>query len=184
VRRVFRILFTTAAACSLLLCVTACVFWVRGYWYVEHVWLTRAAQTVSAWSARGDLSLAWATNWRGDATTGYRREAHAGASTYRRGITATLEHRLLGFGWRDARDGKARFRVVACPAYAVVLATALPPALWAVAWRRRRGRARHGLCARCGYDMRATPKRCPECGTVPARHDLDRTRSPSIPREL
>lgn len=55
------------------------------------------------------------------------------------------------------------YRTVSMPGYyAVVVLLALPTA--SVIVRLRRSRRKEGTCPVCGYDLRATPDRCPECG--------------------
>ena len=52
------------------------------------------------------------------------------------------------------------------PQWPVVLFLGVQPAARLVMSRRRWRRERDRHCPSCGYDLRATPGRCPECGTA------------------
>ena len=58
---------------------------------------------------------------------------------------------------------------VIVPVWFVLLVTAIVPLRFGRHWLRRRRRIRRGHCAECGYDLRASRDRCPECGTTFSR---------------
>jgi len=81
---------------------------------------------------------------------------------------------FAGFEWGDMMqfgpaDTRFVFRAIKVPYWAIVGCCSIPCILFfwrasLVYYRKRRGR-----CVACGYDLRATPALCPECGTPSRR---------------
>ena len=174
-QRLSRALVTLAAALSAAVCVAASALWARSYWRQDTV----------------AVMVGPPVQWQ---FTSLRGRLHAnrmvfppgrvdGDPRYVRTVQAARKlplPRLRGEDLRDRRLGpfavqsgevpSHRFVLVAFPHWALVALSAILPAYWLVLrrrWRRQRLREQ-GRCERCGYDVRATPERCPECGTVVA----------------
>ena len=179
-------LFTLASALSLLLCAAACGLWAQSHasgigWHSTRLvkdpdWPRRhTSRFYLSWNGLGGWGYA-SGSWPWDTI----RQSAGGAAWYDTCEALALHPAsqpdwaarpwaAVGFGWGTARDDRSwcRYGWVRAPYWLVTLATALMPATWAVRRaRRRRSRSRraHGLCPACGYDLRATPDRCPECG--------------------
>jgi hypothetical protein len=75
---------------------------------------------------------------------------------------------VLGTRWssysssRGGRQGSGWW--LSFPLWLPAILSAALPAAYAWSARAGRRRTRAGLCRQCGYDLRATPGRCPECG--------------------
>jgi hypothetical protein len=77
--------------------------------------------------------------------------------------------RFAGFGHARYFSGTLRVEtwLQFIPLWFLAALFALAPTYSLLGPRRRQQQRRKlGLCERCGYDLRATPERCPECGTA------------------
>jgi hypothetical protein len=87
--------------------------------------------------------------------------------------SATLQWKVIGFEYTiydNTWFGGGS--IVIIPLWAIAMGTIFMPVAVLFAAIFRRGKVRRissGLCINCGYDLRATPDRCPECGTIPEK---------------
>lgn len=188
--------FTAISLLSLLLCLTTCVLWVRSYWRWDRlggegeIRLGDPQWGGTALSASGrSIFTVWKRSSPRARPTPATALEHASFPTPARAATGTQDLgqlHFLGFvfersesdpeGGRPRNPG-ARLRVAAkqiiwnvtVPYWQVAVLFAITPTVWT--WRsarkRRARRQAGGQCSACGYDLRATPDRCPECGAVP-----------------
>jgi hypothetical protein len=181
-------LFTFASAMSLILCVATVALCVRSYWVEDTVgWCSGRIELGpkkyrGTWrgllSSSGRLSIghdirnAFKPVLLPQVPRGWWHESRSSPESYHR-----LPHSIwgrLGFcrtQWTDTDSYIFSLEQVNywCPHWALALPLALSPAWWAIQYVRHRNRARAAICQTCGYDLRATPDLCPECGTPVAK---------------
>jgi hypothetical protein len=160
----------------LLLLAAVVVMWVRSYfrhdtyaWYSDYP----ARKHWHVESSLGGLDLCCSQGYPTDMLQGYRgrpvsdweREGLLGDVFNYNG--RRIARGVAGF-WRahmprgPTRTAETRFWGL--PYWFLFALTAPAPLVMAVRRRRRRRRREKGQCLACGYDLRATPERCPECG--------------------
>jgi hypothetical protein len=116
-------------------------------------------------SADGRFVLAYAGDYRSDPVTpGLHINTYQDTRYYPSAVP--LSHWLGCDAWYSHRGIEGRRLGISGPLWLpVALSTSLAATLVLV-WFRQRTPIRLGQCRVCGYDLRATPDRCPECGTA------------------
>lgn len=183
-------LFNLLSALSLLLCIAILALWVRSYSAYDVIGRGTRKQAgqeldvIDTHLCSGSGVVALARNrirllmplpngcLRCESMGGWHFFAEPPRTAL--WVQSTSFGNRLGF-FRDSQCAVVEtYRVdyswsMGCPHWSMVAGTAILPGWWlSLAMRslRNRRRSRLGLCTTCGYDLRATPGRCPECGVL------------------
>ena len=181
-------LFTILSALSLLLFVAVVVLWVRSHWVHDRVFVLRESGTWDTWSGLGHLQIAkvydtpaaTGTAWLTASTTtpvqgdfgAWKIVWGFGPTEFwpiptaglQRGSHQRFTRRLPRHPLIQEHDRPFRYSAVVLPYWVLGAMLVTAPLTWATLRISRRRRKR-SLCPACGHDLRATPDRCPECGT-------------------
>jgi hypothetical protein len=153
---------------SLLLCVAVVAIWIRSCFRQDFVYYHRDGYLFEFTHAHGMVKAGWGqysnfglAGWQLSTRPVLPRAAYQENWMTRDGFSIHHEPQSGSFKGSE-------MRVLVVPYWAILGAFAVAPT-WVTLVRirsDRRRKFRH--CPSCGYDLRATPDRCPECGAVTA----------------
>jgi hypothetical protein len=180
-RALLRHIFTCCATLSLLLCLALCVLWIRSYRMSEQINWRNAGGWRAVSTARGDLEVAllladWSNSPQEYRGPRYERDTARPPVNYLMMLGGDsgdvyFDWEWRGFAWHQKQSPRGALHAEGfVPFWSLVAATALLPLGWTASRirsrRHRRRQKNAGICLACGYDLRATPDRCPECGVA------------------
>jgi hypothetical protein len=150
----------------LVICAAIAVLWERSYRHIDEVALPLSHQ-LSLVSSLGDIGLNW-----GHPDIRFALLSHIPPSSHHRFMVGGFE-----MSWLDRSYASRWGYPVGTPMYwnfhihdwAIVLLATLLATGSVVGHLIGAPRLSQGLCPACGYDLRATPDRCPECGAMAQR---------------
>jgi hypothetical protein len=177
-----RFVFNIVSAASLVLCLASSLLWARSHLLHErYIWrsgsdwqaLVNYDGTLLFEKMRG-LKIEYETGYQrlGRRTVGFWEAERANSS-----IRADRRIQFLGAGWYRAGNWFQMqgshpppsfwfsYEVYVTSYWLLSLPSSVFPLLWVARFWRRRWRRMHGFCLHCGYNLRASKDRCPECGT-------------------
>jgi hypothetical protein len=163
-RRVARRVFTLCSAASLLICVAVCALWVRGHFVVARIDVrpTRSERYLAIESVRGETEL-FSTCVPREVPPFVRYRAVESLAEYDDEGHSRPDG--LGFSFKAAHGPRGWAYFVFFPTAVPAIVFALLPCIWLYGRATCGRRWAAGSCIKCGYDLRASPDRCPECGT-------------------
>ncbi len=156
-RSLLRSILLCCSILSLLFCAAVFVLWVRSDLPDVIHYTSKNKWSLTLISGHGTIDVSVIPHWDQDPELRYSRYDH---HVY---YGTRYSKRLLGFG-TDVIWPEYGGRYVNIPHWFLATLSGGLCVVFARAWWKRRKRDLKGRCRKCGYDMRATPNCCPECG--------------------